>query len=321
MYGAGGVGYGLVLGNGAQLLSQGTATDPVHVAEYNTVQEQTPAGWAIPWYALVGDGIGSPAAFDCRFTDFSCMAQDSRLLYAYFSPAVVRDCQMHGGFFTSNEPLTLTNSLLERVYSDIEPSDNVAHTIRNCLFYGGSFVFYPPLTNDIVKDNLFDRTAINADMTGWGNYDGGYNAFITNCSRILPTNSFDLVLTNTDYQIGPLGNYYYPTNGGMLSRLINAGSTNADQVGLYHYTVMTNLIAGLEIKETNSIVDIGYHFVAVGTNGLPISTSGDGLGDYFKDSNGNGLYDVGVDFGNWHTYDSPNGLTNGSGLVIFTPLR
>src|SRR5207247_1302064 len=42
------------------------------------------------------------------------------------------------------------------------------------------------------------------------------------------------------------------------SSLINAGSRNATNVGLYHYTVRLD-----QTKETNSAVDIGYHYVAL----------------------------------------------------------
>jgi len=47
------------------------------------------------------------------------------------------------------------------------------------------------------------------------------------------------------------------------------------------------------VKETNSIVDIGYHYVAVDTNGIPLDSNGDGIPDYLQDANGNGLVDAG----------------------------
>ena len=43
--------------------------------------------------------------------------------------------------------------------------------------------------------------------------------------------------SRTDYQPGPLGKYYYPTNGTNLFSLVNAGSRTADLAGLYHHTV------------------------------------------------------------------------------------
>ena len=81
-----------------------------------------------------------------------------------------------------------------------------------------------------------------------------------------------------------MGNSYQPVD----SALINKGNTNANRLGLYHFTTQTN-----QVKETNSPVDIGYHYVAVDANGIPIDSNGDGIPDYFQDANGNGLVDAG----------------------------
>jgi hypothetical protein len=88
----------------------------------------------------------------------------------------------------------------------------------------------------------------------------------------------------------------------------------ADQIGLYHFTTQTN-----QVKEANSIVDIGYHYVAVDAYGNPIDTDGDGIPDYLEDTNGNGVFDSG-DLGDWLV--SPyNGLARTNGLQVFTPLK
>ena len=109
-------------------------------------------------------------------------------------------------------------------------------------------------------------------------------------NRLWPTSAFDIVTNATlAYQTGPLGAFYQPTN----SPLINKGSTNANLLGLYHYTVLTNLVNGLEIKETNSIVDIGYHYVAADAYGNPFDTNSNGIPDCVEDANGNGLWDNG----------------------------
>jgi hypothetical protein len=142
------------------------------------------------------------------------------------------------------------------------------------------------VTNAFVKNNLFDGTSVPDYITGLANsYDGGYNAYLTNCDQLQPVYTNDIVLASPLlYQSGPLGNWYQPTN----SPLINKGSATADLLGLYHYTTTTN-----EVKEGNSIVDIGLHYVAVDANGNPIDTNGDGIPDYLSDPNGNGLVDSG----------------------------
>ena len=122
----------------------------------------------------------------------------------------------------------------------------------------------------------------------------GYNAYLNGASLVSGNLQLSDIVTNLTWVTGPLGSYYQPTN----SPLIDKGSTWATNLGLYHFTTTTN-----QVKEAGTKVDIGFHLVALGTNGLPVSTSGDGLGDYLKDSNGNGVYDS-ADMGNWQTNDT-----------------
>ena len=94
----------------------------------------------------------------------------------------------------------------------------------------------------------------------------------------------DLKVTNFNWQTSWFGNFYLSTN----SPLINAGSSTADQIGLYQFTTQTN-----QLKEQNTVVDIGYHYVATDNNGNPWDSNGDGTPDYIEDANGNGLVDIG----------------------------
>jgi hypothetical protein len=76
------------------------------------------------------------------------------------------------------------------------------------------------------------------------------------------------------------------------------------------------------VPETNSIVDIGYHYVAVDGYGNPLDANGDGIPDYLEDANGNGIYDAG-DLGPWNQpLSPPDGsvtFTNGTKVYIFEP--
>ena len=89
---------------------------------------------------------------------------------------------------------------------------------------------------------------------GTTNYLGGTN------------NKTNLV---ADYQVGPLGNYYYPTSGLNLATLINAGSTSASLLGLGSYTVTTN-----QVSEGTNIVSIGFHYVVLDQYGNPLDVEG-----------------------------------------------
>jgi len=195
------------------------------------------------------------------------------------------DCQFHGGAFNSDWPtLNMTNNLFERVYVSVVENNPMSTAFFNNTFYGGTLELGQDSGTWTFKDNLFDRTTISV----WaGSVSDDYNAYITNYSRLSSGAAHDLILTNSPaYHTGPLGQYYFPTNDGMLSRLINAGSvTNAGLRGLYHFTTTTN-----QVKETNSWLDIGFHYVAV-TNGGPIDADGDLLPDYFEDKDGDGIKD------------------------------
>ncbi len=278
---------GLNLGTGTEFLCKGLATKWNRIVAYNTVQEQSGTTWQEPTNGLVtalNDDASS--TFNCRFTDWSVPAQDEAFLVVTNNNSQtsvsLRDCQFHGGSITLATTYfdpDVNNCLFDRVnFSVIGAS---VFSFQNNLCWHGTFNFAPNNDEAVVQNNLFDQTVIPDNSSAYGTYIGGYNACVTNCDQLQPVSTNDLVLTNPPvYRVGPLGNYYQPTN----SPLINAGSTNADQLGLYDYTVVTNLVSGQEIKETNSIVDIGYHYVAVDSNGVPLTTYTNGLPDYLVTS-------------------------------------
>jgi len=284
---------GLALMRAAKFFCDGSPTNLIRIVRYNTVQEQANTNWSAyrgpsvlsEWYS---DSPGPEARF--RFTQWSTPAQDSTHFYGWQGnmPEVsFTDCQFHGGAFNSDWPtLNMTNNLFERVYVSVVENNPMSTAFFNNTFYGGTLDLGQDSGTWTFKDNLFDKTTISV----WaGSVSNDYNAYITNYSRLSSGAAHDLILTNSPaYHTGPLGHYYFPTNDGMLSKLINAGSvTNAGLRGLSHFTTTTN-----QVKETNSWLDIGFHFVAV-TNGVPFDADGDVTPDYAEDANGNGSVNSG----------------------------
>lgn len=186
--------------------------------------------------------------------------------------------------------------------------------LRNCTLHNGAVYVSRSMAIPVsVRDCAFDQVTLSV-ADGYSsiptNTDYDYNAY-PNVSGAFPFNGgHDKSSVSFNWQSGPLGRYYLPTN----SVLIDAGHTNANFVGLYHFTTQTN-----QVKETNSVVDIGYHYVALDSLGNPFDTDGDGIPDYLEDSNGNGVFDAG-DLGDWQI-GQYNGLSQGFGLQVFTPLK
>lgn len=282
--------YGLAFAENASLVCSGSPDKLVHIAQYNIVQERSVSGWLQPWAGLISHfNNGNDTVVNFNFTDSSIFAQDVPHVWMYGTgPFNFQNSQFHGGQMFSGYPtFNFTNCLFERVNCDIEPGDDNIPVFRNNLVYGGTFGYGPwNVTNAIVKDNVFDRAVIVDWIEDYGGtYDGGHNAYVTNCDRLHPTFLSDVILASPlNYQIGSLGRFYQPTN----SPLINIGSVSANLVSLYHFTTQTN-----QVRETNSVVDIGYHYAGTDAYGNPYDENGDGIADCLQDANGNGVVDSG----------------------------
>ncbi len=180
---------------------------------------------------------------------------------------------------------TFANCLFDRATVQRIAANIYTNTMGDCTMHWGTLSLCLGGSHTLVITNCaFDHTIIPDYGLTNACPDANYNAYIVGQQRLQPQGSNDLVTTNFNWQPGRLGNYYLPTN----SPLIDHGSTTADQVGLYHFTTQTN-----QMKETNSIVDIGYHYVALDTNGMPIDSNDDGIPDYLEDANGDGIADGG----------------------------
>jgi hypothetical protein len=317
---------GLWLQSGGAMDCEGTPLTPNRFVDYRTAQEQpvklgpSSVGSGMPLNPARLTG-GTPAPARLRFTAFSRMGRGSYSgydLYALgtwsFSSLDVRDCVFQGGNVmlysdagSGVGPVTLVNNVFERQAFGLigEPTLSLYNNLfKECPHvsfdvWGGTGVLRDNVFDSVLLDDWFDPPQTHS-----------HNAYINvkdfygNPARLYPPQATDKVLTNFLYATGPLGDYYQ-----VSTNLLNAGSRTADLAGLYHFTTITNLVNGAQIKETNSVVDIGYHYVAVTEAGTPVDTDGDGLPDYFEDTNGNGAYDSSEDLGNFTSED-----TDGDGL-------
>ena len=274
----------LYLRGGGKLVSEGSPTQPNILARYLTVQEGSPTNAANNGSFVYVDSNATAPEIRCRFTHWPAPSGSGYHLTIYnvHAPFSFRDGQFAGStFYLKGTPVGLTNCLWERVSVNLnDDGEAVDRYIYNNLLRGGTLTLVRNGTGvSQVRDTLFDQTTIS--QTGTITHD--YNGYVTNQNRLSPDGANDVILTNSPvYLTNYLGRYYYPTNDGMLSRLIDAGSRSAYDAGLFHSTTTTN-----QVMETNSIVDIGYHFIAV-TNGVAFDTDADGIPDYADpDSDGN----------------------------------
>ena len=294
---------GLQLAQGGAIISQGLPNRVNRIVRFNTAQEQATTNWAdnvvfAIRYVLNGS-FNTNAASQFNFTDWSVLASDAYQYYEEDEPSVsvpvvmtFQNNYFHGGLYFTRETQNATNCLFERVNQDVGggPSATNLALFINCEFYNGTLSGRN--TGIGTSHVITGCTNCFFDHTSIANGSGDYNGFITGANQLAVNGTHKPLLSSITYKASYLGPYYQATNSG----LANLGSTTADQLGLYHYTTTTNQT----IQGTN-VVDLGLHYVATDTNGVPLSYSGDGLGDYLKDSNGDGVYNSTVDLGNWLT--------------------
>jgi hypothetical protein len=297
--------YGFSLQTGAGISSIGTPNLLNEACFYGNVQESRTNN---PVMALAEINGTANNNLWFRFTDIAMGAGNVSCPVLLITNNTVpsgslglRDCQVRGcnlNFAPTGAGtafvLGATNNLIQRSAVGVTEAAGVPFS---AIFYNNLFLndtlavnYTNSASNPVwnIQDNLFDATP--QTVGGTTAYIGiGCNAFTLGCTNILGgTNCITNITAN--FATGPLGSYYYPTNGGPtnLVALIHAGSTTADKLELYHYTVTANLVNNLEVKEMNSPVSIGYHYVATDAYGNPIDSNGDGIPDYLEDAGGNG---------------------------------
>ena len=322
---------GLTLRSASKLISYGNPENMNRICAFYQVQEG-PTNLGANLASVMKVGAESMATYPelvARFTDFSMGNGSPYFLqtdYAGLTRFSLRDCWVLGGalqffpFGVPAIPIGFTNNLVQGCSWTFNQGSSGSTTpinlhFRNNLFYRGALTLTlttPALASWYVHDNLFISNTLSGN--GCTNSNSGYYAV---ANPFTPTLGSNKTLSSVSFQMGFLGPFYYPTNGaaGTLTDLVNAGSRSSPNAGLYHHTTATN-----QTKEASSTVDIGFHYIAANSFGLPVDSDGDGIPDWIEDVNGNGGVPDGGET-DWQGYNSLFGLSGTPGLQVFTPLK
>ena len=319
---------GLQMEYNSRLMAEGTPTAPVRLVRYDGVQEQSIAwgGTNAGAYLVLGpprdavEGLTNSPGVSLRYVEGTLLGG---MGYGFVSgngwwlwkAIEVQDCQWTGGRFQVSGYPGTTAVLRNNVFAWTWHRGYgwPAYEVYNNLFYGGTVRLerYAAGGAWTLRDNAFDSVALTNANAAVVN---DHNAYLGLGQAQLPgSGGSDQVLSSfiyTNLAVRPSWRFYQ-----VSTDLVDKGSRNATNAGLYHFTTQIS-----QVKETNSVVDIGFHYVAVDTaTGLPLDTDGDGLSDYFEDRNGNGVYDRGASETDW--VNSPHGTTGMTGLQVFTPFE
>jgi hypothetical protein len=326
---------GIVLDSGAQLISQGQPHLMNRLVRHQLVQEQPDVyGTTGPNMTLIGI-VANPATkpdIYMRFTELSVpgdtLARRTFCNSSEFNSMALRDCRLWNLSGSYDAPggsavLALTNNILERCDFSFTRSMNLHqmtvefwnnYASRSALTFNYASTSGSPPTWTI-RDNFFDMVTLSA--TGSAPYVAcSYNGYFGTTVPSLSAGN-DRAASSLDFQTGPLGGYYYPATNSPsatgLWTLVDTGSRLAADAAHYHYTTRVD-----QAKEV-SAVDIGFHYVSVDANGIPIDSDADGLADYLEDTDEDG-YSLG-DLTDWQAYNSVGGLSGTTGLQTFTPIK
>jgi hypothetical protein len=287
-------GQGIVLSNDCSIVSVGSPLNPNWFVRYSSVQEQPISlgtGSLIdvqPFHTSTDIPDGT-----FQFTKFACLAPSSPVYHLcngsgfVYGNLLVQNCEFWNGTNLCSGDSNLTAKILNNLFNRSAfrvacPSTNVNLALSNNLFWNANISIQTGFSSNSVFffNNSFDTCTFGTANRVCMN---GKNGYINCNAQLNPTNANNIVLGSFNYTNGPLGDFYQ-----VSTNFLDMGNVTADVTGLYHFTTLTN-----QVKETNSLVDIGYHYVAVNGSGQPVDTDGDGTPDYLEDANGNGGVDSG----------------------------
>ncbi|HWV99696.1 MAG TPA: hypothetical protein VNZ64_08400 [Candidatus Acidoferrum sp.] len=260
-------GHGIHAGNSKVVAFNGTLEAPCYWVRYNTVQEQSTTNWAGGYGPGGITGWASTLSVSPEvhgsFLKCSVLAGEggSGNHFRDDNGYLVVRCS-NSEFWSGSLGLYvtavyLTNSFLDRAWLSLAGGQvDTTYVVRNCTFHGGNLSINRNTTTPVsIRDTAFDGSTNNTADAYTNNTslsDYSHNVFSTNTTGTVPIGAGVVWVTNFNWVRGPLISYNVPTN----SLLVDAGSQNATNAGMYHFTTTGP-------KETNTIVDIGYHSVAV----------------------------------------------------------
>jgi hypothetical protein len=257
---------GTTLTQNGQFLSGGSPTAMNRLVRAIGVQEAPPTvGWTVGSSdSLLADTSANQSSLiQLRFTELDVPANSGNTISSggRLGNLALQDCQLAAGalaFGTAGSYgrlVSLTNNVFARTQFYLGNGSDTTLTVyaRNNLFWHCSTVNLNAATTNgwEWRDNLFDTTSI------WQYYGGvtnSCNGYVNCATQILPTGTGNQVLSSLAYASGALGPWYLPAS---CPSLVDKGSRSATNAGLYHYTTQVS-----QAKETNSTVDIGFHYVA-----------------------------------------------------------
>jgi hypothetical protein len=304
---------GFKLQPASRLVSEGTPSTLNRLVRYVAVQEQSHPGYPTDNAGtLFAEDLtaGLPPEINLRFTELPLLAWGGQHFGggSRLGSLVLRDCQLWGGNLYFDQAgnalrtVAFTNTLFKRVGLNVGTGSDVNLTAfaRNCLFRSCQPINLnaAPVNNWAWHDNLFDNSPVSLYYGSVANSHNGY----LGCSP-MPGGTGNVPLGSFTYATGLLGRFYHSSTS-----LQNLGSRSAAAAGLYHYTTRTS-----QAKEGNTIVDIGYHYVAF-CSGAPCDADQDGLPDWWEDANGNGVSDTGES--DWQDADTDDdGVDDGDEIA------
>lgn len=291
-----GNGYGIALANDVTNTFNGTFTAPCVFARYSTVQEGNGNWTSKGWLAGITT-VGNSSYFeeiDAKFTQCYELNGDPNFFRDFYAQLNVHanECEFHSGSIAGYWLGTfMTNCLFDRLTAIGSEQQSAGVFWRNCTMHGGMvYVIHSwnPTWPVWIENCVFDGSTSDMDDNSGGNTNityCNYNGFVNGAQRLVVQGQNDVVVTDPFiWQAGPLGNWYQAPD----SPFIDQGSLTADRVGLYEYTTQTSASS----MEGRSIVDLGYHYLALDAQGNPVSTLVNGVADYISDTDGNGLPDA-----------------------------